>query len=106
MEIFCYRTTQMAVKMDSRNCGEDRVICTELSVINRAGIRAHRLHAGVRTYCIADMLHSASKIFLRQFAKVLADDLTYSGVLSGKIGLPNTSRMNKALGDANTVRWP
>ena len=77
MEIVCYRPTQMAVKMDSRNCGEDRVICTELSVINRAGTPAHRLHTGVRTYGSADMLYPASIIFLRQFAKVLADDLTY-----------------------------
>jgi len=96
----------MAVKMDSRNCGEDRVICTELSVINRAGPRAHRLHTGVWTYCSADMLYPTSKILLRQFAKVLPQDLSYSVVLSGKTGLPNTSRMNKALGDANTARWP
>ena len=59
MEILCYRLTQMAVKMYSRNCG------------------------GVRTYCSADILYPASKIFLRQFAKVLPGDLTYSGRASG-----------------------
>ena len=103
---WCYRLTQMAAKMDSRNCGEDRVICTELSIINRAGPRAHRLHSGVWTYCSPDMLYPASNFLLRQFAKVLPDDLTYSVELSGKIGLPNTSRMNKALGVENTARWP
>ena len=167
MEILCYRLTQMAVKMDSRNCGEDRVIRTDLSVINHSSSGSDLLGSALRqnrpakhkpneqsarrrkhcalaevkqkqkifsqtqsrsqaagrpkfnqlemvttftyrvwTYCSADMLYPASKIFFRQFAEVLPDDLTYSGVLSGKIGRPNTSRMNKALGVGNTVRWP
>jgi len=42
------------------------------------------------------MLYPASKMFLRQFAIVLPQDLTFSRVLSGKTGRPNTSRMKKS----------